>query len=244
LNTSARNLSTILVVDDEVNIRKILEMRLISRGYRVCLAKNGLEALARTKSEKPDLIILDIRMPGMDGFQVCQEIRRESRTPIIMLSALSDVKDRVRGLELGADDYMVKPFAPKELLTRVAAILRRQPQARSISRDTGVLTFDTLAIDTNRRNVFIRGKSIQLTEIEFSLLEQMANQPGITVTREEFIKKVWGYVPEQGHDMRVIDVHISRIRDILHKNLDQKQYIFTVRGKGYRFLDASEIDPV
>lgn len=228
------------MVDDEVTIRKILEFRLISQGYRVLLAKNGSEAIKLTRLKHPDLIVLDIRMPGMDGFQVCKKIRQYADTPIIMLSVLSQIEDRLKGLELGADDYMVKPFAPKELITRIHAILRRvQHRSSAISRDTGILKFDTLSIDTNRRNVYIRGQSIKLTEIEFCLLEQMAKQPGVTITREEFLQRVWGYVPEQGHDMRVIDVHISRIRETLNNNLDQKPYIFTVRGKGYRFLEPS-----
>ena len=234
MNCLSNQQHSILVVDDEAPIRRILETRLTMMGYKVFTAADGMEALEVFEREHPDLIVLDVMMPKLDGYGVCQAVRKISRVPIIMLTAMSEVQDRITGLELGADDYMVKPFSPKELESRIRSILRRldvlKPSSYQIS---GAIEIGLLYIDTNKRQVFRGDKRISLTHMEFSLLELMASCPGRTISRQELLQKVWGYSKESKVDTRVVDVHMSRLRHKLKANSEEFELIHTVRGVGY-----------
>lgn len=233
----------ILVVDDEASIRHILKTRLSMMGYDVMTAADGEEALEIFRQQVPDLVVLDVMMPKLDGFGVCQVLRKESGVPIIMLTAMADVKDRISGLELGADDYLVKPFSPKELESRIRCILRRVKKTSTKSDPTsGVFRVGDLRIDTNKRQVYKGDERIRLTQIEFSLLELLVSRSGETISRAEILSKVWGYMSENYVDMRIVDIHISRLRDKLQENPGQLKLILTVRGTGYTFqrIDRAE----
>lgn len=224
----------ILVVDDEACIRRVLETRLSMVGYEVITARSGLEALASFKSQNPDLIILDIMMSKMDGYEVCQAVRKVSSIPIIMLTALADVADRIRGLDLGADDYMIKPFSPKELEARIQGIFRRlEARKHSESQFHGVIEMGSLKIDTNKRKVFLKNNLIKLTHMEFCLLEFLATHPGIENSRQELLESVWGYSKNSLVDTRVVDVHISRLRLKLKADQEESMFIKTIHGIGY-----------
>lgn len=230
----------ILVVDDEVSIRKILETRLSLLGYKVFLASNGKEALSALAKYKPDLIILDVMLPKIDGFDVCHEIRKDQRTPIIMLTALSDISNRVLGLNLGADDYIVKPFSLKELEARIRSVLRRIDLTRDSKQDTlpNNLVIGTLSIDLIRRQVFKANTRVKLTGMEFNLLELLIQNRGKSLSRATILKHVWGYSPERYNDTRVVDVHISRLRAKLEETPSNPDFILTARGKGYMFQEV------
>lgn len=228
----------ILIVDDELSIRQILETRLSIRGYTVILAENGEEALYLFRKEQPNLVILDIMLPKIDGYEVCSEIRKESHVPIIMLTALGDISDRVLGLELGADDYVMKPFSPKELEARIRSVLRRTEvnNAVNIKNTTQrILKVGTLAIDTNKRQVFKGNERIKLTGMEFNLLELLVTKAGERLSRSVILDRVWGYTPERYLDTRVVDVHISRLRSKLEEDPSNPDLIITARGTGYMF---------
>lgn len=228
----------ILVVDDEVSIRQILETRLSMRGYEVVLAVNGEEALHLFRKEQPNLVILDIMLPKMDGYEVCNEIRKESQVPIIMLTALGDISDRVMGLELGADDYVIKPFSPKELEARIRSVLRRtdlQNLPISQNKNQSLLHVGKLIIDTNKRQVFKGNNRIKLTGMEFNLLELLVKKAGERLSRSMILDLVWGYTPESYSDTRVVDVHISRLRSKLEEDPSNPDLIITARGTGYMF---------
>jgi OmpR family response regulator RpaB len=232
----------ILVVDDESSIRRILETRLSMIGYTVITAADGEEALAVYKKELPSLIILDIMMPKLDGYGVCQEIRKDSDIPIIMLTALSDVADRITGLELGADDYVVKPFSPKELEARIKAILRRVDKIslHNTIVTSGIIAMGGIKIDTNRRQVYKQNEKIRLTGMEFSLLELLMSKSGEAFSRASILQEVWGYTPERHVDTRVVDVHISRLRSKLEEDPSNPDLILTARGTGYLFQKITE----
>lgn len=236
----------ILVVDDEASIRRILETRLSIMGYDVITAADGEEALLTYKKEAPNLIILDIMMPKLDGYGVCQEIRKESDIPIIMLTALGDVADRITGLELGADDYVVKPFSPKELEARIKAILRRADKFSLQNNviNSGVISMGGIRIDTNRRQVYKQNEKIRLTGMEFSLLELLMSKSGEAFSRASILQEVWGYTPERHVDTRVVDVHISRLRSKLEEDPSNPDLILTARGTGYLFQKITEIQKV
>ncbi|AZB71952.1 response regulator transcription factor RpaB [Synechococcus elongatus] len=226
----------ILVVDDEAAVRRILTMRLSMAGYQVVVASDGHEALAMFEQEAPDLIVLDVMLPKLDGYGVCRELRKLSDVPIIMLSALGDIADRITGLDLGADDYLPKPFSPKELEARIATILRRlddSPSALSAPSSPGVIRISDVEIDTNRRQVFQRGERVPLTYTEFSLLELLFRQPGRVVPRAEILEELWGYPPRRNADLRVVDVYVARLRSKLESDPRNPELIITVRGTGY-----------
>lgn len=228
----------ILVVDDETSIRQILETRLSIRGYNVILASDGEEALYLFRKEQPNLVILDIMLPKLGGYEVCSAIRKESQVPIIMLTALGDISDRVMGLELGADDYVMKPFSPKELEARIRSVLRRVyfPSGSNVQNTTpNILQIGTLAIDTNKRQVFKGSKRIKLTGMEFNLLELLVTKAGERLSRSTILDRVWGYTPERYLDTRVVDVHISRLRSKLEEDPSNPDLIITARGTGYMF---------
>jgi OmpR family response regulator RpaB len=232
----------ILVVDDEVSIRKILETRLSMLGYSVVTAADGEEALLLYKKESPNLILLDIMMPKLDGYGVCQEIRKESDIPIIMLTALGDVADRITGLELGADDYVVKPFSPKELEARIKAIFRRVEKfsVHTVTATSGILSMGGIKVDTNRRQVYKHNEKVRLTGMEFSLLELLMSKSGEAFSRATILQEVWGYTPERHVDTRVVDVHISRLRSKLEDDPGNPDLILTARGIGYFFQKIHE----
>jgi OmpR family response regulator RpaB len=211
-------------------------------GYTVITAADGEEALAVYKKELPSLIILDIMMPKLDGYGVCQEIRKDSDIPIIMLTALSDVADRITGLELGADDYVVKPFSPKELEARIKAILRRVDKIslHNTIVTSGIIAMGGIKIDTNRRQVYKQNEKIRLTGMEFSLLELLMSKSGEAFSRASILQEVWGYTPERHVDTRVVDVHISRLRSKLEEDPSNPDLILTARGTGYLFQKITE----
>ena len=236
MSTGSKSKEQILVVDDEVSIRRILEARLSMIGYMVHSASNGEEALDLFHRHHPDMLVLDVMMPKLDGYGVCQEVRRESDVPIIMLTALGDVADRITGLELGADDYVIKPFSPKELEARIRSVLRRiDKDSGSGPMSSGLIQVSQLRIDTNKRQVFKGDERIRLTGMEFSLLELLVSRSGEPFSRSEILKEVWGYTPERHVDTRVVDVHISRLRAKLEEDPANPELILTARGTGYLF---------
>jgi OmpR family response regulator RpaB len=227
----------ILLVDDEASIRRILETRLSMIGYNVITASDGEEALELFYRESPNLVVLDIMIPKLDGYYVCQELRKESQVPIIMLTALGDVSNRINGLELGADDYVVKPFSPKELEARIKSVLRRSEKIltslEEVSPDIIVRNF--LKINIQKRQVYKRDKYVRLTGMEFNLLNLLINGAGEIFSRSVILEEVWGYTPERNVDTRVVDVHISRLRAKLEDDPSNPTLILTARGTGYLF---------
>ncbi len=222
----------ILVVDDEQSIVDILKFNLAREGYRVIEAYDGEEGYIKAISEKPDLILLDVMLPKMDGFDVCKKIREISSVPIIMLTARDEEIDKVLGLELGADDYMTKPFGVRELMARVKANLRRLSQPASEEK-VDKMTFGTLVIDNEKYEVSKAGAVIELTVREFELLKFLAAQPDKIFTRENLLEKVWGY--EYYGDLRTVDVTVRRLREKLEDDPAEPTYILTKRGVGYLF---------
>jgi DNA-binding response OmpR family regulator len=233
------NRATLLVADDEPAVRRVLVMRLQMAGYRVICAEDGEEALALFQREQPDLVVLDVMMPKLDGFAVCRRLRAESCVPIIFLSALDAIAERVAGLDLGADDYLPKPFSPKELEARIATILRRvgpgavTAEPHETASGSGVLRVGDLVVDTNRRQVSRDGQRIALTYTEFSLLELLFRDPGRVVPRAEILEQLWGYPPRRAADLRVVDVYVARLRGKLEPDPRNPELILTVRGTGY-----------
>ncbi|MCM3713752.1 response regulator transcription factor [Alkalihalobacillus oceani] len=225
----------ILVADDDLNIRNIILHYLEKQCMNVLHADNGKAALELVINEKPDLVVLDLLMPEMDGYDVCREIRRRSETPIIMLTASGDEFDRVLGLELGADDYMTKPFSPRELVARIKAILRRAEGTQQCyhppSQQAATYDYGQILIDINRREVVVKGQKIALRPKEFDLLVYLAKNPGNVYTREVLLEQVWGY--DFLGDIRTVDTHIKKIRAKLEKV--NCEAIHTVWGVGYKF---------
>lgn len=238
-NESVDSKQRILVADDEASIRRILETRLKMQGYEVVTAEDGEEAVEVYNKSNPDLVILDVMMPKMDGYGVTREIRRTSDVPIIILTALGDVSERITGLELGADDYVIKPFSPKELEARVKAVLRRTNSKESAAPQgktaKNVITTGSIKIDTARRQVYRKNERIRLTGMEFSLLELLVNNSGQAYSRNEILQHVWAYPPDHRIDTRVVDVHISRLRSKLEADPTNPELILTARGIGYMF---------
>lgn len=224
--------ATILIVDDEENIRNLASAYLQAEGYHVLTADDGLGALETARAVAPDLIVLDIMLPGMDGLNVLQTLRRESNVYVIMLTARSEETDKVVGLSLGADDYLTKPFSPRELVARVKAALRRL----DTSAPTHTLSFTHLKIDADARQVLLDGKPVELTSTEFDLLLALANHRGRVLNREQLIQHVWGH--DFYGDDRVVDVHLGRVRKKIEPDPTHPQFIITVRGVGYRFEDT------
>jgi DNA-binding response OmpR family regulator len=227
--------STILLVDDEDSIQKLLTYPLEREGYRVLQARDGQEALRRFASERIDLVVLDIMLPKLDGLEVCKRLRAESEVPIIMLTARDDELDKVLGLELGADDYITKPFSIREFRSRVRALLRRASVARPIDDGDDVITAEGLTIDLSRRVVEVEGERVQLTYVEFELLRILASHPGRVYSRRMLLEALWGGADYR--EPRTIDVHVRHLREKLERDPAEPEYILTVRGVGYRFRD-------
>jgi DNA-binding response OmpR family regulator len=226
---------TILVVDDEIKIIRLTRDYLENAGFSVLTAGNGEDALAIARVEKPDLVILDLGLPGMDGLDVCRQLRSNSNTPIIMLTARDEESDKLVGLELGADDYITKPFSLKELVARVRAVLRRVEAA---DEPREIIRVGDLTLDVPRMRVTRGDASIDLTPTEFELLAAMASQPGRIFTRAQLLDAVHGVAIETYE--RAIDAHIKNIRKKLEPNPREPQYILTVYGVGYRLNDENE----
>jgi DNA-binding response OmpR family regulator len=227
--------ATILLVDDEDSIQKLLTYPLERDGFRVLQARDGEEALARFSAAEVDLVVLDLMLPKLDGIEVCRRLRARSAVPIIMLTARDDEVDKVLGLELGADDYITKPFSIREFRSRVRALLRRAQLPSALGRSETIES-DGLAIDLARRSVEVRGEPVQLTYLEFELLRTLAAHPGRVYTRQILLDTLWG--GSDYRDPRTIDVHIRHLREKLERDPRDPEYIFTVRGAGYRFRDA------
>ncbi len=230
----------ILIIEDEEGIIHLLNLYLKDAGYDVVVAKDGADGLALHARTHPDLVILDIMLPALDGFEVCRRIRSWSKTPILMLTARGDEEDRIQGLDLGADDYLVKPFSPRELVSRVRAILRRvdnqaggqTSNESQTSTSRSVLQFPDLTIDLLARRVEINNNEVTLTPTEFDLLALMAQSPDRVYTREILMNKIWGY--DYYGDGHIIDVHISALRKKIEVNSEYR-YIKTVWRVGYKF---------
>jgi two-component system, OmpR family, alkaline phosphatase synthesis response regulator PhoP len=224
-------MTKILIIDDEPSITNLVSAYLKPEGYEVYIAADGNAGLKATRAFKPDLIILDVMLPGMDGIELLSRIRRESEVYVIMLTARTEETDKIVGLSVGADDYMTKPFSPRELVARIKAALRRLKTGTGSSVEGTVLSFKHIRIDAGARIVQVDENSIELTAIEFDLLKALAENRGRVLTREQLLEKVWG--GEYFGEIRVIDVHLGHIR----QKLGRDDLIATVRGVGYRFED-------
>jgi DNA-binding response OmpR family regulator len=228
--------STILLVDDEESVRKVLTFPLERDGFTVVQAADGEEALRRFGETAPDLVVLDIMLPKLDGLEVCKRLRATSSVPIIMLTARDDELDKVIGLELGADDYITKPFSIREFRSRVRALLRRAKAPRPDAEEVDErIETDGLLIDVPRRSVEVRGEPVQLTYVEFELLRTLAAHPGRVYSRRMLLEALWKSADYR--DPRTIDVHVRHLREKLEAEPRTPEYILTVRGVGYRFRD-------
>jgi DNA-binding response OmpR family regulator len=228
----------ILLVDDEKPIQTLLSFPLQRDGYEVTAASDGREALERFGQEHFDLVVLDLMMPKMDGLEVCRRLRSRSDVPIIMLTAKAEETDKVFGLELGADDYITKPFSLREFRSRVKAVLRRSALARTDPADEEPIEVLDLRIDPAKRSVEVRGETVQITFVEFEILLALARSPGRVFTRDMLLTRVWG--DSAYRDPRTIDVHIRHLREKLEIDAKEPEYLFTVRGVGYRFRDVDQ----
>lgn len=222
----------ILLVDDEQPILNLVEAYLRPEGYEVQIAMDGQTALAKARAFKPDVIVLDIMLPVKDGIEVLTMLRRESNVYVIMLTAKTEETDRVVGLAVGADDYLTKPFSPRELVARIKAALRRLKQAAPEGGQ--IMIFDHLRLDPGSRQLWVDDKPIELTAIEFDLLRVLAQNRAIVLTRDQLLEKIWG--SEYFGDFRVVDVHLGHLR----QKLGKRQFIHTVRGIGYRFAEEEK----
>jgi len=221
--------ATILVVDDESNIVELNRMYLENAGYRVITARTGAEALTRIENEHPDLVVLDLMLPGTDGWTVCREVRRRSQVPIIMLTARTEDIDRILGLELGADDYVTKPYNPRELVARVRAVLRRTHPSNEQKETSTILRLGNVTLDPERRIVLVGDEPITLRMKEFDLLHYLMENPGVVLTRERLLSHVWGY--DFAGETRTVDVHIAALRrELRNSNITLE----TVWGLGYK----------
>jgi DNA-binding response OmpR family regulator len=223
----------ILVVDDEPNIREVVGLYLRRDGHEVVSAADGEEALDLFRSSRPDLVVLDLMLPKMNGLEVCRRMQAERRVPLIMLTARGAEEERIVGLGIGADDYVVKPFSPRELAARVAAVLRRAAETLPTSEDGRVLTFDGLSVDPNTREVLVRGQPASLTAREFDLLYHLAASPGRVYTRDHLMEVVWGFAFSA--DTSTVTVHMRRLREKVEPDPAHPRYLQTVWGVGYKF---------
>jgi DNA-binding response OmpR family regulator len=229
--------STILLVDDDEAVRKLLSFPLERDGYEVIQAADGVEALDRFGERGVDLVVLDLMLPRLDGLEVCKQLRSRSSVPIIMLTARDDELDKVLGLELGADDYVTKPFSIREFRSRTRALLRRAraPRHEPTDAEGQVISREGLVIDLARRTVEVDGKPVQLTYVEFELLERLAARPGRVLSRRMLLEALWGSA--EFRDPRTIDVHVRHLREKLERDSRNPELILTVRSVGYRFRD-------
>ncbi|MBS3947049.1 MAG: response regulator transcription factor [Dethiobacter sp.] len=232
-------MAKVLVVDDEKTIVKGLKFGLEKEGYEVVPAYDGEEALRLFAAEKPDLIILDLMLPGVDGFEVCRRLRKSSDVPIVMLTARGEDIDKILGLELGADDYVTKPFNPRELVARVKAILRRAQSGVLDPAQMQVIRLQEMQIDLLQHKVRVKNKEVELTGKEFALLSLLASHPGRVFSREQLLEQIWGY--DYYGDARTVDVHIRHLREKLEQAPGSPQLILTVWGVGYKFREGKNV---
>ena len=221
----------ILLIDDEPSIHNVVTAYLKAEGYEYQSAMDGPSGLASARSFKPDVIILDVMLPGMDGIEILANLRRESNVYVIMLTARSEETDKIVGLSVGADDYLTKPFSPRELIARIKAALRRMQSPSATVSEPAILNFAHLQIDLSARRVRVEERMVELTAVEFDLLVALAQHHSMVLSREQLLEKAWGY--DYYGDTRVVDVHIGHIR----QKLGDDHFIETIRGVGYRFED-------
>ncbi|MDK3161525.1 response regulator transcription factor [Kamptonema cortianum] len=233
--TNQRDGKRILVVDDEPRMINFIRMNLELEGHQVYEAHNGLEALDAVRTKLPDVVLLDVMMPELDGFETLRMLREFSNIPVIMLTAKGDENDRVYGLELGADDYIPKPFGPRELSARIKAVLRRADMPNT-SPDQAILKIDDrLSVDFNRREVIVNGERIKLRPIEYRLLYHLIENAGWTVPHDQILAKVWGY--EYRDEAHYVRLYVNYLREKIEEDPSNPKYILTERGVGYRFMD-------
>jgi DNA-binding response OmpR family regulator len=224
----------ILAVDDDPRMTRFIRMNLELEGYRVIEANNGLEALDKVREQLPDLVLLDVMMPEMNGFETLEHIREVSNVPVIMLTVMAEEEDKVRGLELGADDYVTKPFSPRELTSRIKALLRRTEMSSFVDKNV-VEIDDRLSIDFQRHEVEVDGERIKLRPTEYRLLYHLVNNAGWVMTHETLLSKVWG--PEYRDEVQYLRLYVNYLRQKIEENPAEPRYILTERGVGYRFVD-------
>ena len=229
--------STILLVDDEESLQKLLTFPLEREGFRVIPAHDGEEALDRFEAQPVDLVVLDIMLPKVDGLEVCRRLRSDSTVPIIMLTARDDELDKVLGLELGADDYITKPFSIREFRSRVRALLRRAANPHFAGRREDLIDRGEVVVDLPRRTVEVRGEPVALTFVEFELLALLASEPGVVFSRRQLLERIRGSADYR--EPRTIDVHVRHLREKIERDSRDPELILTVRGAGYRFRDAA-----
>ena len=225
---------TVLVVDDEDAIAEAVRARLENEGYRVIVASDGPQAIRLHTEQHPDLVVLDLMLPGMDGLEVCKEIQKERWTPVLMLTARTEEADKVAGFAVGADDYLTKPFSLRELSVRVRAILRRMDRMQTLG-DERPIERHGLTVDPQRRLVAVDGEDVNLTPLEFEILLALAREPGVVFARDQLMDRVWGYRDYAGG--RVVDSHVARIRRKLGEDGNDPRFIRTVHGVGYAFKE-------
>ena len=230
----------ILVVDDEQKMARFIRLNLEHDGFQVIEAYRGLDAMQAIRTSMPDLVLLDVMMPDLDGFEVLKMIREVSPVPVIMLTAKGEEDDRVRGLELGADDYITKPFSPRELVSRVRAVLRRTEMANPVSKDL-IEVDEHLKIDFGRREVWLDGKLVKLRPTEYRLLYHLVQNAGWVLTYDQVLSKVWGY--EYRDEPHYVRLYINYLRQKLEEDPTNPKYILTERGVGYRFVDFNRQKP-
>ena len=222
----------ILIVDDDINICELLRLYLEKEGFETDVVTNGLHAVEKFRTTSPDLVLLDIMLPGLDGWQICREIRKSSQTPIIMLTAKGETFDKVLGLELGADDYITKPFETKEVMARIKAVLRRSAGKAATAEATKEVSFDKLSINLTNYELVVDGKAIDTPPKELELIFHLASNPNRVYTRDQLLDEVWGF--EYYGDSRTVDVHVKRLREKL-EGVSDKWELKTVWGVGYKF---------
>ncbi|MXM67990.1 response regulator [Streptomyces sp. HUCO-GS316] len=221
-----------LVVDDEVELGRLVGDYLCREGFAVDVVRTGADALASARSAEPDVVVLDVMMPGIDGVEVCRQLRVFTDAYVIMLTARADEVDKLVGLSVGADDYLTKPFSPRELVARVKAMLRRPRVGQRVPGQEMVRRFGDLAVDPEAREVTVTGRPVALTRLEFDLLEGLSSRPRLAFSRRQLIERVWG--PEWGGDEHIVDVHVARLRRKLGDDPAASRFVLTVRGVGYR----------
>lgn len=227
----------ILLAEDDLKTSNLLTVYLEREGYQTIAAYDGQQAIDQYRMRSPDFVVLDVMLPQKDGWEVCREIRRNSEVPVLFLTARDDETDRLLGLGLGADDYVLKPFSPREVVARIKGILRRTRAARSSNRQTELLSHGQLMLDTTKRRVSLDGQSLELTRIEYTLLMTLMSSPGRVFQRDEIISQL--YPNGELVVDRVVDVHIGKLRQKIEIDPTEPKYIITVRGIGYRFADQN-----
>lgn len=228
----------ILIADDEARMRRFVRMNLELESFEVLEASDGLEAIRKTREELPDLVILDVEMPKLDGFETLREIRRSSAVPVIMLTVRSEEDDLIRGLDLGADDYVTKPFSARELASRINALLRRVELSSPAERNSRIEIDDRLTADFDRREVLVNGEPVKLRPTEYRLLVHLVQNAGRTLSHEQLLSKVWG--PEYVDDNQLLRLYITYLRQKIEPDPSNPRYIFNERGYGYRFADIRQ----